>query len=207
MKRKNESVKVMTPVGILSFPALDKPDAQGRYDKDKYKASLMIPKEAMKTPQGKKFAKTILTVGRKHFGDKKLTMKDFTHPLIDGDEKNPEYNAHHYVIIAKNKRQPTLIGPDKTPLTSEQISKLKDGDHVRFVVGVFGHDHNGGGVSLGLDLVQFSHEGEALGGGRTAALELVDELEVELEEPDEEAEDDDEVEDDEEDNDDDGVII
>lgn len=178
-KKKSERVHVMTPVGRLVYPYLHKPDEGRQYSDGKFKTDIIFPKETWKE-EGIHLVKAIVQVGREYFGNPKLQLKDFKNPIKDGDEKSLEHYKGHYVITPKSQFKPEIVGPDKQKFTDDRIERIKGGDYARLVVSVFPYEQQGGGVTLGLDVVQFAKEGEALGGGRTAQIEMLDEISADL---------------------------
>lgn len=192
-KEKAVPVRVVTPVGMLSYPYLVEPNDRGNYPDGKYKTDIIFDAETWET-QGKALRKAVLQVARNYFGDATLKLSDFANPFKDGNAKagKKEYNGCIY-LTAKSDFQPTVVGPNTKPMPEERINKIKGGDFARLVVNIYPYAQQGGGVTVGLEVVQFSHEGEPLGEGRAASLELLDELEAELEDLEEgEGEEDDE---------------
>ena len=196
-KRREQRIKPMakkkknliaTPVGRLNFVYLTDPDVGREYSDDKFKVDLLFPKETWKE-EGKELKKAVIKTAQAHFGDTGITKLSHLshHPFKDGDDKNPDspsskpYVGHMY-ITAKSDFKPMVVKPDgKTVMSDEEVAKVKSGDYARLVVAPYGYNQQGGGITLGLNVVQFYKEGEALGGaGNAAAMELLSELEVDL---------------------------
>ena len=189
MAKKNDNrIVLKTPVGRLSFPYLTKKDEGRQYSDGKFKTDLLFTKEQWKT-EGKELTTAVLEVAKKHFG-KAVKLKDFKHPFVDTDTVNniPDNMKGMIRIRAKSTNAPQIVGPDKKPLTAEKIAEIKGGDYARLVVSVFPYDQQGGGVSLGLNFVQFARPGEPFGQGTSKMLDMLDEMEVTLEDGIEESE-------------------
>lgn len=178
MAKKIDRVRVVTPTGRIVFPYLAEPDSGRQYSDGKYKVDILFPKSSWKE-DGAELREQVLGVAQAYYG-KKVKFADFKHPFKDGDTKQQDYFKGHVYITAKSQFAPTVVGPDKSVFDKERIMKIKGGDYARLVVVVYPYDQSGGGVTLGLDIVQFSHEGEALSGGRAASMAMLDELEVDL---------------------------
>lgn len=179
---KKERVVLATPVGRLSFPMLTKKDEGRKYSDGKFKTDLLIPKDVWKK-EGKPLMEAVLKVAAAHFG-KAVKLKDFKHPFKDCDE-NPKalaYMKGHIMIRAKSSSAPLIVGPDRKPITGEALAALKGGDYARLSVSVYAYEQQGGGVTLGLEAVQFRNAGEAFGQGKEASLSVLDEMEVPLDE-------------------------
>jgi len=70
------------------------------------------------------------------------------------------------------------VGPGKKILTQAEITRLKGGDYFRLVVGAFSYKQQGGGVSLGLNVVQFIKAGDPLSIGGSGGVHLLPDIEV-----------------------------
>lgn len=178
-KQKTEKVTVVSPVGRFSFPYLSAPDTGRTYSDDKYKTDLLIKKEDWKL-SGKPLMDAVLKVARDFYGKPKIQLKDFKNPFTDMDtvdDCDPKLKGH-IRIRAKSEFQPRMYGPDKERLEEEAVKTIKGGDYGRIVVAVYPYSQQGGGVTLGLNAVQFARTGEALGQGDKAILEMLDEIEV-----------------------------
>lgn len=187
-KKGKKHPLILTPLGRFNFVYLDKVDSGREFSDDKYKVDILFDKKTW-PEDGKELRTTALKVIRKFVEDDKAKLSDFAHPFKDGDEKdmtkesNKAY-AGHYYITPKSEYQPKVFKPDgKTEMTPEEVSRIKSGDYGRAVVAVYAYSQ-GPGVTLGLNLVQFHKEGPALGGsGTSASMALLNELHVELEDP------------------------
>ncbi len=180
--KKIDRVRVYGPVGRILYPHLVEPNSQGLYPSGKYQCDILFPKSTWKE-DGKEMRMAVLKVARQFFGNPKLTLEEFANPFKDGDDKEQDVFHGSIIMTPKSQFAPTVVGPDRKEFSSERIRLIKGGDYIRPVLSVYPYTQSGGGVTCGLDVVQFAREGEAIGGGRGAALELLEELEVELEDP------------------------
>jgi hypothetical protein len=87
-----------------------------------------------------------------------LTAKDGT--VYAGFEGN-------FVLSARSPHRPTIIGSDRMPIhdCTQANSRIYDGCYVNAQVDIFGYTKGSNGVSARIVAVQFSRDGEALGGG------------------------------------------
>lgn len=179
--KAKERILIKTCVGKLLFPCLVEPETR-EMNLGKYHTTLLITKEDWKSKEAcKVMRENILKAGRAYFGDSSLKLTDFNHPFKNGDEKEQEYMHGHIVVAAKSDFIPKVVGPDRKELSREQIATIKGGDYGLIVANAYGYNRNGNtGISLGLQVVQFARPGEAIGGGAAAALEMLDEMEVEV---------------------------
>lgn len=179
-----------TPIGVLNYLYLTKPDTGREYSDNKYKFDLLFNKDRWQE-EGKPLRQIVIMEAREFFGNPNIkSIKEFKNPFKDGDEKDMEKEAskpyaNHIYITVKSKFKPKVLGPDKKALSDEQIESLKSGDYGRAVVAVIGYKQKGGGITLALNVLQFARAGKAIGGGASAAsIELLDELEIELDDVD-----------------------
>lgn len=203
--KKKKKVSVTTPVGILSYPHLLEADSGRQYSDDKKKTDLLIPEAEWKTdPAAKKLREAVLICGRKLLKDPDATLSDFKNPFQRTNKLGEKYSDNErtkncVVIRAKTEFDPWIVDAGKEELDDEAIKKIKGGDYARLVVNVYSYTQQGGGVTLGLQGVQYIKSGEALGGGYQAQIDELDEIEIEADDIDEPEEtDDDETDEDEE---------
>jgi hypothetical protein len=178
-KTKIDRVRIVTPTGRIVFPYLSEPDEGRQYSDGKYKVDILFSKDTWKE-QGKELREAVLEVAKQYYGKKTIKFSDFKHPFKDGDTKQQDYYKNCYYITPKSQFEPAVVGADKTAFAKDRIRQIKGGDYARLVVTIYPYDQSGGGVTLGLEILQFAHEGEALSGGRAAAMSMIDELDVEL---------------------------
>lgn len=151
----------------LSYANVFEARAMQEGQEPKYSAQIIISKDH---PQIKELKKAIYEVAKDKFPklvkDNKIPAKLKT-PLRDGDEERddePEVYGGMYFFNASNKKRPTVVDRDKTPLT-EDDKVIYSGCYCNVIVDVYGFDTAGNkGVAAALCGVQFKKDGEALGG-------------------------------------------
>lgn len=182
IKKKKEMHRIVTPIGRLSYPYLVEPDNSSRFKDGKYKTDLLIPKSVMKL-EGKAFKQMVLDVGRFFFDDDSLGFEDFNHPFKDGDliEDAPEHVKGHIIIRAKSNYPISIFGPDAQEMSAADAEKIKGGDYAKLIVNVYAYSQQEGGVTLGLQGIQFVKPGKALGGASIGIQEMLEEIEVTVE--------------------------
>lgn len=199
--KDKEYVTVYTPIGILSYPYLVNPDTGRQESSGKFSAEVYVPKATFAT-DGKQLVADVLKIAREFHGDPKLKLADIQNPFKDMDtvKDAQDWQKGKYRIRAKAgvkgmaegdlaKYRPTVIGPRKDEngkfpvLSLEEVKAIKAGDEVRFICSVYGYSQQGGGVALGLNVVQFAKVGKALGQGKLRAIEELGEIEVEIDSP------------------------
>ena len=203
--KKNRFNNLKTPVERMLWLKLTDDQLERSQKNSKYKVkpggALLIPKDVWKSdPLCKALRQAVLTCARDFFEDKNLALKDIKRkPFKDGDTMKQTYCHGHIVLTASNVEFPHVIGNKVShELTEAERAKVKWGDYGRFVVNIFPYEGDPGGISAGLQLVQFSHPGEAIGGGAEAAISAVDDIQVNLDDLDELSGDDDDDDDEEE---------
>jgi hypothetical protein len=180
VKKVKQRVEIATPIGRINWPFLLKPDVGRQYSDDKYKADIFWLASDFKE-SGADLKAAVLKVGREFFKDNSLKLSDFKNPFKKGDDKeNPGPLEGCIYVTAKSNNKPKVLGPKKDEWNDEQIASIKSGDYVRFILSVFPYSQSGGGVSVGLNVVQFAYAGESIGGGTAASIALLDSINVEL---------------------------
>jgi len=201
-EKRKRSQKFITPIGIISFPCIYKPDTDGPFADDKYKATLLVSKD--KEAEIKQMKQMVLSVAREEWGDK-VKYSDLETPFHDGDEKAENYNKNaksegkdenvgkydnyrkHIFLTAKSTRKPGIVGPDRKELMDGD--DIQGGDFVRLSLVAFTYERpatvieNGKkatkvlrGVALSLQNIQKVKTGERFAGGGNAASDF-DEIE------------------------------
>lgn len=194
-KKSSDRVRIVTPIGRIIYPYLLTKDVGRQNSSNKYSVQLLIPKKEWKK-EGADIRDCILRVGQKYFEDKSLDLEDFANPIHDGDDKaaTGEFYAGQIYLVAKSDYQPAVIDGKKKDLKEDRVRRIKSGDYARLVCTIYPYEQ--GGVTMGLEVVQFVREGEAITGGRAQSIEMLDEMEIEddedLEDPMEEDEDEEE---------------
>jgi len=189
---KKEYTNIITPIGVLSYPYLLKPDTGRTESSGKYSAEIYVPK-AVWAKEGKPVVEAILKVAREYFKNPKIKLSEFKSPITDMDTVKDAKDFQKGCIRIRAKagveHRPVVIAPtkvdDKFPVwTDEQVATIKGGDHVRLIGSVYGYPQQGGGIAIGLNFVQFAKVGKAIGEGRMAQLKELEEIEVEVDSPD-----------------------
>ncbi len=178
---------VVTPIGFISFPYLAKPDVGRTNSSGKYTAQLFIPKDVFKV-EGQKLLQVVLELGRTLKGPN-ATLRDFKHTIYDVDALTPEKKAklHEAVrsgyiqINCASTRAPIVKDAKQNIMALQDIERISGGDVCRFVVGAYTYKQQGGGVALGLNVVQYKEKGPVAFGGGGAGVELLTDLEVKME--------------------------
>lgn len=101
--------------------------------------------------------------------------------IRDGDEKEYDGYAGQMFISAANKKRPTVVDRDKSPL-AEEDGKPEAGDYVNAVIRLWWQDNKfGKRVNASLEVIQFVKEGEKFGPAKvdldSALPDLADEEE------------------------------
>ena len=174
-------IRIKTPVGRISYPHIAQAD-EGRPNSDgKFHFDLIFDKETWTTdPDAKDLRAAVLAVARETFGNPRLKFGEFKSPFKDGNTKPGAEYADCTFITPKSKYKPKVIGPNKLLWDDTRIAAIKGGDYARAIVSVFYYDNKGGGITCGLEMIQFHREGEALGRSVQALIDSLDELEVPL---------------------------
>jgi hypothetical protein len=155
---------VTSPTGYLSFPHIAKPDSEGEYADDKYKATLLFDKKGVDLSGLKKAA---LLCAQKAFGAKITSLDDFEHPFRDGDAKDKlkGYAGRIYITPKRksDKGPPKLVGKLKEQCDA---SLFYGGCKVRAILTAMSYVMKGKpSVTFLLEALQFAGDGERFGGG------------------------------------------
>lgn len=180
---------VLTPLGFISYPYLARPDTGRPNSSGKYTAQLFIAKEDMKS-QGMSLLAAVLAKGKELKGPN-ATLKDFKHTIYDVDQLSPEKKAKlpeavrtgFIQINCASTKAPIVKDAKQNILSSDDIARIGGGDVCRFVVAAYTYKQQGGGVALGLNIVQFKEKGPVSFGGGASGVELLGDLEVKMEDP------------------------
>lgn len=168
---------VLTPEGVIVWPKLKDPDTKGQYADGKYKVTFAFAKDidfaALKAG--------VLAAAKEAFGF--TDLKQFAHPFRDGDKKAEKYPfmAGQVVIVVKSKTQPQVFDAQRKVLDH---SALYSGARGRLLLTAFSYvgsekvrDGKTGeivtvetkGVTLKLEAIQFTRDGERIGGSDAAS--------------------------------------
>lgn len=187
---------VVTPIGRIAYPHLDKPSAAVGNDKPKYGIELVFAKEtdisvlkkAVLDCANQAFGAEVMAIENGQKVKRPRKLSDFIHPFKDGDEKAQELTladkdgsayAGTIFIRAKSSRQVEVCDRTRALIPPETVY---GGCYGRLVVDVASYlaDGNKPAVRFQLRTVQFVRDGEPLGGtgggGGSAISALPDDL-------------------------------
>ena len=139
--------KVVTPMGVVNFPAVFVPTSMEEGGVKKYSAQIIFSKKTDLTELNK-LATEVMTAT---FGPKAKWPKGYKWPLRDGDEERSEQAAYKksIFITASSFDQPGVLDCDKQPLLNPK--DLYSGCHVRAQVTCYTFDKGGNkGCAFGL---------------------------------------------------------
>lgn len=167
-------MRVITPVGRISFPNLFMPRAN-KAGKLKYECAILF-EEGTDLSELKRAA---LAVAQEKYGEKAAEMirkGTLRWPLRSG-ESSEHYPDDVTFLNVRSERKPGVVsvfpGPDGKPLPVTNPDDIYPGAFVRLSVTAFTYDMDGNrGVTFGLNNVQKVKDGERLDGGVTAADEF-----------------------------------
>jgi len=171
-----DGVRIKTPVGILCFPALVKPDTEGKFATGKFKATLVWPKSA---------DRSLLVAACKAAAAESfpgVEYKELLRPFRDGNEKyeeDPVKNKHFkdcWYITPKSKQRPTLLDSSGQPIELENLPEiLYGGCKAQFILTACTYEQKKEkGVTFLLDGIKQMGNGKRLGGGGANADDFDD---------------------------------
>lgn len=160
----------------LSFPQLFKPKAFEEGGELSYGAAFILDK----TKHAKlitEFKAAVAEIANEYFKGKLPPMVKQKHPLRDGSEKETDgYGDGVMFIGSRNKKRPTVVDRDMSPL-SEEDGKPYAGCYVNATVRLWVQDNKfGKRVNCQLRAVQFVKDGEPFGQAPVDANEEFDSL-------------------------------
>lgn len=176
MAKLVNDTKVITNKVRFSYVHVFTPTAIGESEDKKYSTSLIIPKSDKETIKLiSQAVKNATEAGKtsKWGGKKPANLKT---PLRDGDEERPddEAYANSYFINASANTRPGVVDRSREPITDEE--EFYSGCYGRASVTFFPFNANGNkGIAAGLNHVQKTSEGEALGGRVSVDVDFDDE--------------------------------
>ena len=166
--------RLTTPIGRFSYPyVFEKAKAVEEGKVGKYEVTLLIPK----TEDIKPLIAACESVAKEAFGAKFQGLSKLKHPPIkDGDDKGPEDPAYgHWVIRAKSKDKPVIVGPDRRPITNKD--DIYGGAWGRLLVCPASYQMPlSFGITLYLSALQKARDGERFGGNAVRAEDAFEEL-------------------------------
>lgn len=171
---------LISPLVILSFPWLDKPQpAQTEGKPPMYGASFIILADTLAVPAEKArydaMRQALVEAGVKKFGDRfeALVKTDSFKKGFRKDGEDKGYPAGSVFFNARSQNQPGLVYPHAEPGSNPPKPALVPADKIKSVfypgaivrvsVNAFGFDKAGNrGVSFGLNNIQFIKDGARL---------------------------------------------
>jgi hypothetical protein len=177
MAEKKTRIKLLTPVGRLSFPAIFEKERlmEGATGEPKYAATIIFDKAYIQANKDElaRYNAIRAEAERVCKGKFKKPLKDavaqiprFWNPFRQGEEKDhlDGYGAGTVFFKASGKRKPGVVGPDsKTPILDKEA--LYSGCYIRLSVSPYSFDNKMKGIGIGLNNVMFVRDGERLDGG------------------------------------------
>ena len=175
----------------LSFPALFEPSLpmDGQGGEPKYQATLILD-PIVNADDIKALNAAINEVAKvkwpsNHAGVLAACVANGKSLLRDGNGKLDKQGlpaagfAGKMFLNARNAVQPTIVGPDRAPLTKSS-GKPYGGCFVNVILDIWAQDNSfGKRVNASLTGVQFHRDGDAFGGGRPASVDEFDAEELE----------------------------
>ena len=176
----------VTTTGTVTFPSVFRPsEFQG---KENYTMNLLFDEDQMDTEPMTRLKDAVKAVAIEKWGKdnvaKKMKAGLFTSPFKEGDAKadaSEEGKLEIYrgktIVSAKSKFQPSLIDAKRQPILDEE--QFYGGCEARMAVTLYPWEYmNKIGVSLNLNHIQKTADGERLGGGRAKAEDIFSEVET-----------------------------
>jgi hypothetical protein len=177
---------IVTPKGRISFPHIAEPDSKGKFADNKYKVTLLMPKD---TTDFAALRAVALKCAQDAFGPSIKTLKDFQAPFRNGDEKDLDGYQGQLYITCKSKNRPHVVDRAKNALDPKEIY---GGCFARLVVSACSYQStetvrqaDGStkkqvvkGVTFLLDAVQKMGDGDSFGGKGNAANAFPDDEEA-----------------------------
>lgn len=160
----------------LSFPSLHKADVPKGYDnaEPKFSANFLLdPKDPVHKQLLKQCKAEIERLIKEAWGKKPPKMKPIEcfgkgEMFTNNTTKQP-YDGYEgmYAIVANNKKRPTLIDRDKTPLTPDEVEqRMYAGCYVDAFINFWVQDNQfGEAIRCSLQAVRFREDGEEFGAG------------------------------------------
>lgn len=172
------SKKVITPIGILSYPNLFTPQAaMDEGSKSKYSAVIIWEEGTdLSAVEAAMFEAAEEKWGKK--GVDMLKKGNIRNPIRDDWEMKNGYPENSRFLNAKTINRPGVVDRYADPATNkarviEDASEMYPGCLVRFSITAFAYDVKGNkGVSFSLNNVQRMGDGERLDGRNNAADEF-----------------------------------
>jgi hypothetical protein len=168
--KKDIPTKVVTKLVRLSYVKLWNPETDDTTGRDKYSASIIIPKSDKDViARIKRAIEAAYKEGEgtlKGNGKTVPSLEKLKTPLRDGDEDRPDDEAYadsYFVNATTYNDPPQIFGIDGNPLTDRKL--IYSGCYARASVNFYAYNVNGNkGIACGLNGIQRIKDGEPLGG-------------------------------------------
>lgn len=157
------SSRIITPVGVLSFPSLFTPRPIQAGGKLLYQASLIFDEDAQQTKAWHAMVDTIVSEAKGAFGDN-VNLKSLKLPVKRCDTK-AQYAGYDdpegKFISCRSEQAPGIIDADKQDIFD--ATAVYPGCAARLACSIYTYDHpqGGKGVGLGLRNVQIINNDES----------------------------------------------
>ena len=178
---KDRAPMMKTPIGRLSFPSIIEANTKGQYPTNKWQTDFFISfEDAAKNDDWQKLVDAVKKVASANSDDEiKLPLIDVNTLSDERKIKLPEeVRKNHFMLRARSIFCPLILGVDAKQLPVEEGKKIKGGDYAMLGVQPFYYKQQGGGVSLGLQVVQFVKSGKAFSQAKEKMIQLFDEVEI-----------------------------
>ena len=139
----------------------------------RYSCNFLIDPE---DPQIAKIKMAIKDVMQAKWGDNQPKLKAAQFCLRDGSEETWDGYEGMMYVSASNKKRPTVVDRDRSPLTKDD-GKPYSGCYVNAVVRVWAQENQyGKRVNASLEAIQFYKDGDAFGAAPVKAEDVFDDL-------------------------------
>lgn len=179
MKGKDSMIINLKNVRLAFFDGFKPVAFEDGEGEKKYASTFLIPKNSA---QAKEVKAAITEVAKAAWKDKapavlkQLEGNPNKYCFQDGDGKSYDGYAGNFALAAKNKKRPSIVDRDKTPLTEED-GKPYSGCYVNASVEIWAQDNKWGkGIRASLRGIQFVRDGDAFSAGSVASADEFDDL-------------------------------
>lgn len=174
MSNNQEKRRIVTGKVRLSYEHIWEPYAHQEGEKEKYSASLIIPKSDKETLGKIKVAiEAAKKDGESTYGGK--IPANLKLPLRDGDEDRPDDEAYEdsYFINCSSNRQPGIVDKTRKPILDRE--EVYSGCYILASITFYPFNSNGNkGVAVALNNIMKVADGESLTGDIAAETEFAE---------------------------------
>ncbi len=162
----SESVRIVTPEFVVSFPHLKEPHAFKEGDPARYMVTMLFPKEDEEALEGMKDVAHVALAGL--FGDNPDKWpRKLWNPFRDGDAEYPDTEGFpgRIFVAAKSTRPPQLLlqRPDGSRVYTQDTEEFYAGSICKASVTAFAFDQQTKGVGFWLNAIMKIRDGERIG--------------------------------------------